>query len=153
MKRNKNMKKWPLFTIGYEGYTIEDFANYLKAQGNRNLVDVRQYPKSRKPGFSKSQLEDFFASNGIKYYHIGRLGSPVEIRKKVREDNNYKQFFQNYASYLEKQTEPLSQLADIIKEGPTCIFCLEADYNFCHRKTIAAYLNVLYPESFIITHL
>jgi len=151
--KNKSRREWPLFTIGYENYEIRDFADHLKAKGIVNLVDVRQYPKSRKPGFSKRELERFFAADGIRYIHIGDLGSPSELRKRVRTDKDYKYFFRQYLSYIEKQEESLAQLAEIIKQGTTCIFCLEADYSYCHRKSLAAYLNILYPETFEIIHL
>lgn len=153
MRKMSNGPEWPLFTIGYEKYSLEEFADYLKIYNIRNIVDVRQYPKSRKRGFSKGQLQKFFSSVGIKYYHLGLLGSPSEIRKKVLAEKDYKQFFRDYQAHLVEQEDSLTELAEIIKQDTTCIFCLEADYNFCHRKTVAAYLNIVFPESFGIIHL
>jgi uncharacterized protein (DUF488 family) len=153
MVKKRNKKEWPLFTIGYENYSLDEFGSFLKSQGIKNLVDVRQYPKSRKAGFSKSQLEKYFAADGIKYTHIGRLGSPAEIRKLARDDKNYSLFFRKYQSYMVTQEESLSQLAEIIQQDTTCIFCLEDDYGNCHRKTLAAYMNILYSDIFNIIHL
>jgi uncharacterized protein (DUF488 family) len=42
-----------LFTIGYEGRGIGDFVGYLKHFKISCLIDVREIPISRKPGFSK----------------------------------------------------------------------------------------------------
>lgn len=155
MRKSKKRisREWPLFTVGYENFDLRSFADCLKTHGIRNLVDVRQYPKSRKPGFSKSELERFFARNGVNYIHMGTLGCPSQIRKTIRRDKGYGRFFEAYLRYLVKQEESLNHLAEIIKDDTTCIFCLEADYQFCHRKSLASYLNVIFPESFSIIHL
>jgi len=43
-----------LFTLGYEGLTIEAFIARLQAAQVKTVVDVRELPLSRKKGFSKS---------------------------------------------------------------------------------------------------
>ena len=46
----------PLSTIGYEGKTLAEFLDELKAVGVALLVDVRAVAASRRPGFSKTAL-------------------------------------------------------------------------------------------------
>ncbi|MBK6650144.1 MAG: DUF488 domain-containing protein [Betaproteobacteria bacterium] len=46
----------PLFTLGYEGLTIDAFIARLQAAQVKTVVDVRELPLSRKKGFSKTGL-------------------------------------------------------------------------------------------------
>ena len=147
------MRNKKLFTIGYENLNFDQFENKLKKASIKILVDVRDYPKSRKKGYSKSELEKKFSNNGIKYIHIKELGSPSDLRKKVRKDRKYEYFFRKYKEYLTHHEDSLSELADLIRSKKTCIFCYEEDYNFCHRKSIAAYLNAFSDGEFDIKHI
>jgi uncharacterized protein (DUF488 family) len=45
-----------LFTIGYEGAALDDFLATLKAARVSTLLDIREAPVSRRPGFSKREL-------------------------------------------------------------------------------------------------
>ena len=142
-----------LFTLGYENLDYSQFVDKLKQAKVKNLVDVRDYAKSRKKGFSKSELSSFFAENGIEYIHLKELGSPADIRNKLRKDKKYEYFFRKYKNHLAKQDETLDILANIIKSDKTCIFCYEQDFQLCHRKSVASYLNILYEGEFNIVHI
>src|SRR3712207_4594344 len=74
-----------LFTIGYEGATIDAFLDTLEEAGVKTLVDVRAVPLSRKPGFSKRALAAALAERGIGYRHLQRLGTPAEGRNAARK--------------------------------------------------------------------
>ncbi len=71
-----------LATIGYEGRTVRDLLAVLKQAKVERVVDVRQLPLSRKPGFSKSALATFLASHGIEYVGFPKLGTPPAIRNR-----------------------------------------------------------------------
>ena len=45
-----------LATIGYEGAALEDFLATLAAARVTTLLDIREAPVSRRPGFSKRAL-------------------------------------------------------------------------------------------------
>ncbi len=142
-----------IYTLGYENSDFNTFASTLKDENIKILIDIRYYPKSRKKGFSKNEMIKYFSNNGIKYIHLKKLGSPPEIRKKLRKDKNYNSFFKKYKKYLEKQNEELNFLVNILKNDKTCIFCYEEDFRFCHRKTVASYLNLVNDEEINIIHL
>lgn len=74
-----------LFTIGYEGVCIGDFMATLRLAGITTLVDIRELPLSRKPGFSKRALAGHVEAVGISYYHIQALGDPKAGRTAARE--------------------------------------------------------------------
>ena len=57
-----------LFTIGYEGLSIEDFIWLLVQNRVEVLVDIRSWPHSRKFGFSRNFLEQNLSFWGIQYY-------------------------------------------------------------------------------------
>jgi len=44
-----------IYTIGYEGIDIEQFFTLLSEHNIETVVDVRELPLSRKPGFSKER--------------------------------------------------------------------------------------------------
>lgn len=46
-----------IFTIGYEGATVEEFLAALQNAAVERLIDVRALPLSRRPGFSKTPLK------------------------------------------------------------------------------------------------
>jgi hypothetical protein len=60
-----------LFTIGYEGLTLENYLNQLLRANITLLCDVRRNPISRKYGFSKRTLSNACAGVGITYRHNG----------------------------------------------------------------------------------
>lgn len=142
-----------LYTLGYENITFKEFEKILEGARINLLIDVRDYPKSRKRGFSKTEMSEHFSNNGINYFHLKNLGSPAKLRKKVRKDRKYEYFFRKYKEYLAENENALIQLADIIRTGKACIFCYEQDFNLCHRKSIAGYLNALFDGEFEIIHL
>jgi len=45
-----------LYTIGYEGAEISQFLRTLRDCGVQRVIDIRDVPVSRKPGFSKGSL-------------------------------------------------------------------------------------------------
>lgn len=67
------LNKTVLFTIGYEGVSLEEYLNKLIINGITMLCDVRKNSLSMKYGFSKSQLKNACEGVGIKYVHMPDL--------------------------------------------------------------------------------
>ena len=63
-----------LYTIGYEGISLECFINKLIKEDVQLLCDVRKNALSRKYGFSKSSLNNALERVGIEYRHYPELG-------------------------------------------------------------------------------
>jgi len=63
-----------VFTIGYEGLGIDVFKALLAERGIETVVDIREVPWSRKPGFSKQPLESALRLAGIGCVHMVALG-------------------------------------------------------------------------------
>ena len=69
-----------LYTIGYEKALLKDVVATLAAVGVSSLIDVRDRPISRRPGFSKRQLAAAVEEAGVRYIHLQALGTPPEGR-------------------------------------------------------------------------
>jgi uncharacterized protein (DUF488 family) len=73
----------PLYTIGYEKARLADVVAALSSAGVATLIDVRDRPISRRPGFSKRQLAAAEEA-GIRYVGLRALGTPPEGREAGR---------------------------------------------------------------------
>jgi uncharacterized protein (DUF488 family) len=131
-----------LLTIGYEGASITDFIGTLAALRVTTLLDIRELPISRRKGFAKTALTKHLSRAGIAYRHERDLGSPRDIRNRLREDGSYERFFRDFDRYLTTQRELLASLADELT-GTVALLCYERDHRECHRKSVAAALEKL----------
>jgi len=124
------------FTIGYEGLSLEEFAKKLLLYKVKVLIDVREIPWSRKNGFSKTKLTERFKQEPITYLSFPELGSPQSTRNQLRDDEDYKKFFNTYSFYLDEFKESLIDILTLLKRKNVCIMCYEKNVNLCHRKII-----------------
>ena len=126
-----------IFTIGYEGLDVDAFILLLTEHGVETIVDVRELPLSRKPGFSKKALKQRLNLSGYDYVHMADLGCPKPIRDRYREDRSWKRYTDGFLKHLDKQKTAITQLAELAASSQCALLCYEADYNFCHRSMIA----------------
>jgi len=89
-----------LFTIGYEGITVEHYLNTLIKNGVQVLCGVRNNPLSRKFGFSKSSLQKYFGNIGIEYIHFPELGIKSEKRNNLNSYEDYQNLFRAWGFAL-----------------------------------------------------
>ena len=126
-----------IFTIGYEGATVDELIAALKAQGVEQLVDVRALPLSRRPGFSKSGLGAALNASGIDYLHLKALGTPKEGRDAAKKGDRAT-LERVYAGQLElpEARAQAARLLDHAAEKPTALLCFERDPAMCHRTLL-----------------
>jgi uncharacterized protein (DUF488 family) len=132
-----------LFTIGYEGLSVDAYLDMLVSNNITTLVDVRKNSISMKYGFSKTKLAEYTNLAGISYIHISGLGIPSDLRKELNSPVSYQNLFDFYfAHILPEQKEALERLKFIIRDcRRVAITCFEADHRFCHRHKVAEYLG------------
>ncbi|NOZ50681.1 MAG: DUF488 domain-containing protein [Chloroflexi bacterium] len=132
-----------LFTIGYEGITIDQYLCQLLFNNINALVDIRKNPFSRKHGFSQSQLEKYMAKVGIEYYHLPELGISSNLRKGLNGRHSYEILFEYYAStILPEQGQAINEIKKLLSEHRRiALTCFEAEYNMCHRYKVAELLD------------
>jgi uncharacterized protein (DUF488 family) len=128
-----------LFTIGYEGMSLEKYLNELLRHDVVVLCDVRKNPLSRKYGFSMNQLRNACESMGISYVHIPNLGIESEKRRNLKSQSDYNTLFREYRNTTLNVADTEMQLIlDLIKSrSRVAITCFEADIECCHRKHLA----------------
>jgi len=126
-----------LFTIGYEGINIETFVSVLKSHSIQCLIDVREIPLSRKPGFSKSSLSDRLNRDKITYVHFKELGSPKQIRNELKATKDYCKFFLAMDKYLAQKQKVVEQAYEYLLDSISCLMCFEEAAETCHRKIVA----------------
>jgi len=135
-----------LFTIGYEGRSVEDYLNQLIQNGVNVLVDVRRNPISRKYGFSKTRLAALTAACGIDYKHVPELGIESSKRKSLSSSMSYEALFEEYRrDALPKQQPALQTIEDLIsRDGRrVALTCFEREHISCHRDSVAIAISNL----------
>jgi uncharacterized protein (DUF488 family) len=142
-----------LYTIGYEGRKPDDLVAVLKNGGVTCVVDVRQMPLSRKPGFSKSALATFLASHGIEYVGFPRLGTPPAIRNHYKKSGDFALLKHDYSRYLSTQEPAVAELRDLVSQGGCALLCFERDPAKCHRAILAEVIARRSGSSFCVEHL
>jgi uncharacterized protein YeaO (DUF488 family)/antitoxin component of MazEF toxin-antitoxin module len=138
-----NFENDVVYTIGYEGYAIENFIKKLKDSNIQQLIDVREIALSRKNGFSKSILASELKKNGIIYKHLPELGSPKDIRHQLHQNWEYEKFFNEYQKHIhdEDVMQNISIIEGLAKRRKTILMCFEKDFKKCHRSIIAEELK------------
>ncbi|MDP3431614.1 MAG: DUF488 domain-containing protein [Bacteroidota bacterium] len=128
-----------LFTIGYEGISLEEYINKLIANNIKVLCDVRKNPLSMKFGFSKSQLQNGCNGVGIEYIHIPQLGIDSDKRQELNTQADYDKLFILYRNNILTQTQDYQEkIIDILKNKKrVALTCFEANICQCHRKHLA----------------
>jgi uncharacterized protein (DUF488 family) len=121
------MKK--IYTLGTDRRSEEDFIEILLAYDINALIDVRSFPRSRIPVFSKENLEHLLGREGIEYHFLGKeLGG---FRKG------------GYTSYIitDDFSKGINLLESIANMKRSVIICAERFPWKCHRKWIARELH------------
>ncbi len=144
-----------LFSMGYEGLTIDSFINKLITRNIMMVVDVRNNPQSMKYGFSKRSFQEYIQKAGIRYIHIPELGIPSSLRKGLGTSVSHTTLFSQYETeILPKQLEARKQLLDLIAQIPRiALVCFEADYRCCHRNTLIENLKKETPFEKPVFHI
>jgi uncharacterized protein (DUF488 family) len=128
-----------LFTIGYEGDSIDGYLDRLIQNGVKLLCDVRRNPLSRKTGFSKGQLASYCAKIGIEYRHLPELGIPGHRRRELNTMADYRALFAEYRSEDLPGARPaIEELGKLLRKNKRiALTCFEKEHGCCHRHCVA----------------
>jgi uncharacterized protein (DUF488 family) len=141
-----------LFTVGYEGSKPADLFASLQASGVELLIDVRDVPISRKPGFSKTSLSQGLENVGIQYLHLKGLGDPKPGRMAARE-GRYSDFRRIFAAHMASTAaqQALRDAVSAASKSVACLLCFEQDHTNCHRGIVAD--SMALDAKFSLVHL
>lgn len=128
-----------LFTIGYEGDSIDGYLLRLIKSNVKLLCDVRRNPLSRKTGFSKNQLATYCSRVGIQYLHFPELGIPGHRRRKLNSQADYDALFAEYETEdLPQQGGAIDKLLRLLDEHQRiALTCFELEPHCCHRHCVS----------------
>lgn len=144
-----------LFTIGYEGISLEQYINKLIVNDVKVLCDVRKNAFSMKYGFSKKQLKTACEGVGIEYIHFPEVGIESDKRLALNTQADYDKLFKIYklntlSNEVEKQNEILSLLRN---KKRIALTCFEANIHQCHRKHLAESISNMEGFSYELNHI
>jgi len=141
-----------IFSIGYEGRSLEEFIALLRDAGVERLIDVRDAPFSRKPGFSKAPLEQALKAAGIEYFGAPELGTDKASRERHRDGGNggMDAVLEEYRRKLEGNVGLFRAVEKMARARPSAIMCYEADAGNCHRQVIEEKMAL---DGFKVVHL
>lgn len=126
-----------IYTIGYEGVTMDEFIAALKRAGIEQVIDVRALPLSRRPGFSKTPLRNALAEAGIAYVHLKALGTPKEGRDAAKKGDRatLERVYDGQLGLPEAQVQA-AQMRELAAEKASALLCYERDPTCCHRTLL-----------------
>jgi uncharacterized protein (DUF488 family) len=125
-----------VFSLGYEGKSLDEYVRLLKAHGIGLVADVRETPWSFKKGFSRTPLSERLAAEGIQYVHVKSAGNPSRHRKQGLPQT---EVIELYKRHLDANPDCLDEISALIEgcdEGEVCLLCFENKPHDCHRKVI-----------------
>jgi uncharacterized protein (DUF488 family) len=124
-------------SVGYERHRhAAAFASLLRRARVERLIDVREFPISRRRGYAKTALSEALSVEGIEYVHMRALGNPKQFRDlyksgRVREGR---------AAYerhlLDERVDVLRELVPLLEGRRSALMCVEHDAVICHRAVI-----------------
>ncbi len=130
-----------LYTIGYEGRSLEGFINTLIQKNVKIVCDVRKNPLSRKFGFSKGTLSHVLPMVGITYVNIQELGIESEKRVDLNTKEDYEKLFKVYKHSLHSRERFLDNVYQLYEQhSRIALMCYEKEPEMCHRHVIRDYL-------------
>lgn len=154
-KAKPKSNKTVLFTIGYEGISLEEYLVRLLKNDVKVLVDVRNNPLSMKYGFSKSQLKKYCGSLGIEYVHIPEVGIQGDQRQELNTQSDYDKLFAVYRkNNLTKSTPYQNEILKLLQQHKRiALTCFEANICQCHRKHLAEAIENLPGFDYEVKHI
>ena len=127
-----------VYTVGYEGLSVDAFFNSLLKRGIHVVVDVRANPVSRKYGFSRLRLGEFCQKLGLQYRHMPTLGIPSVARTGLNSFASYQRLLNGYdEAMLPERVAEVQDLGSLMQRLPSVLVCVEKDVQCCHRSRLA----------------
>lgn len=150
---NRKLNQIIMFTIGYEGKTIDKYLQILIQNHINAIIDVRKNPSSMKFNFTKKKFSEHLKRVDIDYINIPELGIESNRRAKLETDEDYKNIFDYYEkNTLVNQVSNLKNLYDILNNKKRiALTCFEKDSNYCHRHIISDYFEA--HHNIVVKHL
>ena len=129
-----------VYTLGYEGLSIDGCLDVLLRSGIRRIVDVRSNPISRQYGFHKHPLEYICRQVEIDYAHLPELGISSSLRAGATSCKLKTELLLSYSEDLNSRQCAVGKASEMVAEISSVLLCVEADPSQCHRGPLSSIL-------------
>jgi uncharacterized protein (DUF488 family) len=135
-----------IYTIGFAGKTEDEFYRILRGSNVRQILDIRRWPDNVPAYFSWARGSALAARCRHKYRHVPELAPAAESLSdykagKATFDSSMEDFLRLLAS---RRADALFEAADL--DG-ACLMCSEKSADRCHRRIVAEYLALRFPDA------
>lgn len=140
-----------VYSIGYSGFSINDFVATLKRHNISLIVDVRSYPfSSHFPEYNKDALEISLKAHGIYYRNYAyEFGARQDDRNFYCNDG-YLDF--DVFSKSEPFLQGVNKLCKSMEQNYTfALMCAEKDPINCHRTILVS--RAFFERGYNVVHL
>lgn len=146
----KHMVK-TVYSIGYSGFSIEEFISALKAHNISLVVDVRSSPFSNYfPEYNKDSLEQTLRTNGIYYRNYAQEFGARQESKKFYCKEGYLDF--DVFAQSDVFLCGLNKLCKSMEQNYTfALMCAEKDPINCHRTILVA--RAFFDRGYEVLHI
>lgn len=130
--------KGVIYTIGYTGFTVEEFISTLKKYEINVVIDVRSSPYSeRYADYNRDNIESLLSENGIYYRnYVKEFGARQDNRSFYAEEGFLD--FEKFAK-SEQFLSGVEKIINSVAKGYKIVFlCAEKDPIQCHRTILVA---------------
>lgn len=129
-----------LYTIGYEGRSIDGFLNELIKRNIKTLFDVRKNAYSMQFEFSAQPLRQALDEAGINYVHCPEVGIATDKRQELLPSGRQVELFDWYkANILPKSRAFVDKAFSQFENGNIAFMCYEKNPLDCHRSRLSEY--------------
>ena len=127
-----------LYTIGYTGFTVEEFITTLKHYGINVVIDVRSSPYSeRYADYNKDNIEKVLKEHGIYYRnYVSEFGARQDDARFYADDGilDFELFAQS-----ERFKSGVCKIQNSLEKGYRIVLmCAEKNPVQCHRTILVA---------------
>ena len=129
-----------IWTIGYGGRGRTELVDLLLKHDIQHLMDVREKPQTRIPGFSAGSLRKFLPDAGLAYSHVPELGNAS------RHDPEASAF------RLVDEARGLDVLQSAANEWNVAVMCACRKWQDCHRLYVVDRLKERLT-GLVVTHI
>lgn len=126
-----------IFTVGYEGRTLDALLDLLAYHKISTVIDVRHRPSSRRRDFSKAPLAAALAKRKISYFHLPELGVPRDVRDQYQLQKDLGVLRRFLRSSLDQYRHLAQEIVGKSPDRNVCLLCLEKEPARCHRSIVA----------------
>lgn len=130
--------KETIYTIGYTGFSLDEFVQELKSKGINVVIDVRSSPYSeRYADYNRDNLESVLVANKIYYRnYIKEFGARQDDRSFYSKEGHLD--FEVFAK-SEQFLSGVEKIKNSVAKGFNVVFlCAEKEPVQCHRTILVA---------------